>query len=145
MRILLVEDDPILALIAASMLEDEGHEIIGPAYGDEQALALAESHSADIALVDINLAGHDEGVALARSLRERYGIASMFVSGQIEAARNNTDAALGLLRKPYEPSDLGRCVAIAQALISGITVLPMSVPASLEVYSPDRARNRPGA
>lgn len=145
MRILLVEDDPILALIAASMLEDEGHEIIGPAYGDEQALALADSQSIDIALVDINLAGHDEGVALARTLRKRYGIASMFVSGQTEAARNNTDAALGLLRKPYEPSDLGRCVAIAEALISGLTVLPMSVPASLEVYSPALTCNRPGA
>ncbi|WP_407291753.1 response regulator [Stutzerimonas zhaodongensis] len=141
MRILLVEDDPVLALIAASMLEGEGHEIIGPAYGDEEALALAEGHGIDIALVDINLAGHDEGVALARNLRKHYGIASMFVSGQIEAARNNTDAALGLLRKPYEPSDLSRCVAIAQALINGFTVLPQPVPASLEVYSPELSCN----
>ena len=70
MRILLVEDDPILALIAASALEDEGHQIVGPAYDDEQALALAETQSADIALVDINLAGHDEGISLARSLLE---------------------------------------------------------------------------
>lgn len=139
MRILLVEDDPILALIAASALEDEGHQIVGPAYDDEQAMALAETQSADIALVDINLAGHDEGISLARSLLKLHGIASVFVSGQLEAARSNADAALGLLRKPYEPGDLALSVSIAQAMLNGGPVLPIRVPASLEIFSPGRA------
>lgn len=135
MRILLVEDDPILALIAASTLEEEGHQIIGPAYSHEQALALAADGHADVALVDINLAGHDEGVMLARELLGRLGVASVFVSGQLEAARTNADAALGLLRKPYEPGDLARCVAIAQAMLGGAAQLPMPMPASLELFS----------
>ncbi len=139
MRILLVEDDPILALIAASVLEDEGHQIVGPAYDDEQALNLAETQSADIALVDINLAGHDEGISLARSLLQRYGIASVFVSGQLEVARSNTDAALGLLRKPYEPGDLALSVSIAKAMLDGCPTLPMRLPASLEIFSPGHA------
>lgn len=145
MRILLVEDDPILALIAASTLEEAGHQIVGPAYGDQDALRLAQSQCADIALVDINLGGQDEGVSLARDLLERYGIASVFISGQLEAARNNADAALGLLRKPYEPEDLARCVAVAHAMLNGCTVLPTPLPASLEIFSPRYASDRTGA
>jgi CheY-like chemotaxis protein len=145
MRILLVEDDPILALIAGCALEEEGHQIVGPAYDDQQALTLAESQSADIALVDINLAGHDEGISLVRNLRQRHGIASVFVSGQVEAARNNADAALGLLRKPYEPSDLALCVGVAQAILKGCALLPTPLPASMEIFSPGYANDCKGA
>ncbi|AHL76457.1 chemotaxis protein CheY [Stutzerimonas stutzeri] len=145
MRILLVEDDPILALIAACALEEEGHQIVGPAYDDQQALALVESQGADIALVDINLAGHDEGVSLVRNLRQRHGIASVFVSGQPEAARKNADVALGLLRKPYEPSDLARCVDVAQAILEGGAPLPTPLPATLEIFSSGYINDPKGA
>ena len=47
--------------------------------------------------------------------------------------------ALGLLREPYEPGDLALSVSIAQALLNGGPVLPIRVPASLEIFSPGRA------
>ena len=64
---------------------------------------------------------------------------------RLEAARNNADAALGLLRKPYEPDDLARCVAVAHAMLNGCTVLPTPLPASLEIFSPRYASDRTGA
>lgn len=139
MRILLVEDDPILALLAAATLGEE-HEVIGPAYDVSHAMALAADNQADIAFVDINLNGHDEGIALARSLLQQHGITSLFVSGQVLTARANADAAMGLLRKPYAPEDLTRCALIAQALLDGRPLSALLPPGCLEIF---RAANAP--
>lgn len=133
MRILLVEDDPILALLAAATLGEQ-HEVIGPAHDVSHALQLAAEQQADIAFVDINLAGHDEGIALARELMAHHGITSMFVSGQVLSARANTDAALGLLRKPYAPDDLIHCAQVAQALLDGQEYSALPTHGSLEIF-----------
>jgi CheY-like chemotaxis protein len=136
MRILLVEDDPILALLAAATLA-EHHEVIGPAHDVTHALQLAADQQADIAFVDINLAGHDEGIALARALMARHGMTSMFVSGQVMSAHANTDAALGLLRKPYAPEDLTHCAQIAQALLDGQEFSTLPTCEALEIFTTD--------
>lgn len=134
MRILLVDDDPVLALLAAATLADE-NEVIGPAYDASHALQLAAQYDADIAFVDINLNGHDEGIALARGLWARYGIASLFVSGQVGSARAHCDAAIGLLRKPYAPDDLNQCALIAEAILDGRSLSSLHPPGSLEIFS----------
>lgn len=136
MRILLVEDDPILALLAAATLA-EHHEVIGPAHDVTHALQLAADQRADIAFVDINLAGHDEGIALARALMDRHGMTSMFVSGQVMSAHANTDAALGLLRKPYAPEDLTHCAQVAQALLDGQEFSTLPTCGALEIFAID--------
>ncbi|WP_120994989.1 response regulator [Stutzerimonas urumqiensis] len=132
MRILLVEDDPILALTAAAVLEEGAHQVVGPAHGVTQALELASASAVDLALVDINLAGRDEGIELARRLRAEYGIVSVFVSGQRQVAEDNRDAALGLLGKPFRLDDLLRTIDVARALIDGLAVPPP--PATLELF-----------
>jgi CheY-like chemotaxis protein len=139
MRILLIEDDPILAMIAAATLGSE-HEVIGPAHDVSHALQLAREQHADIAFVDINLNGHDEGVALARNLLTQHGLCSMFISGQILTARANADAALGLLHKPYAPEDLTRCAQVAQALLEGQTLTSLPTQGALEIFHAERLR-----
>lgn len=134
MRILVVEDEAILALMAAEALRLEGHDIIGPAYSDEEALNLAATEAVDIAFIDINLAGRDEGIALARNLQLQHGIHSVFLSGQVEVARTNRDAALGLLPKPYLLEDLGASATFARALGEGRNPPPPPKPHALEVF-----------
>ncbi|EPJ87994.1 MULTISPECIES: response regulator [Pseudomonas] len=143
MRILLVDDDPILALLAAATLADE-NEVIGPAYDAPHALLLAAQYQADIAFVDINLNGHDEGIALARGLWARHGIASLFVSGQVGSARAHRDAAIGLLRKPYAPEDLNQCALIAKAILDGQSLSSLHPPGSLEIFSNGFVRRASG-
>lgn len=140
MRILLIENDPILAMIAAATLSAE-HEIIGPAHDVSHALQLAREQQADIAFVDINLGGNDEGIALARSLLDQHGISSMFISGQILTARANADAALGLLRKPYAPEDLTLCAQVARALLDGQSLAALPAHNALEIFQTARSRN----
>jgi DNA-binding response OmpR family regulator len=133
MRILLVEDDPIIGFAAADALRSEGHEVVGPAATVEDAQHFA-GEGADFALVD-NLAAHDKGVELARDLKSRFGIASAFVSGQSGAAHSNKDAAVGLLRKPYTAKSLIEATAVIAEIVSGGSPPPLSVPLAFELFA----------
>lgn len=134
MKILIVEDDPILALMATVTLEDAGHDVVGPAFDEAQARRFAVKPNYDFVLMDINLAGADEGLHLARDFLNQHGIPSLFVSGQLAVARANKEVALGMLRKPYEPQELVDATAVVQALLAGRSVPPPRVPAALELY-----------
>ena len=134
MKILIVEDDAVIGMLACEVLAMHVHETQGPAYSAHQALELARADPADIAFVDINLAGNDEGIALARQLRDEYLIPCIFSSGQVAAARKNCDAALALLRKPYGLEELEQSVNFIQALIAGKSPPPPSAPVSLEIF-----------
>jgi len=133
-RILVVEDDAILALIASEALAEAGHEVLGPAYDAGSARTLAAAGNIDLALVDVNLAGADEGLDVARELRERHGIRSLFVSGQVATARMHRGLALGLLRKPYEIEELLQSVAWAYGVASGNAPQAGSRPAMLDIF-----------
>ena len=132
MRILVVEDEPMIACAVALELQDAGHEVIGPAYSVEEAHALAAATPPQLGLIDINLAGHDEGVELARRLRSELGMHSLFVSGQIAQARANADAALGVLSKPFRFEALAAIVDFAGELAAGRR--PKPTPAGLELF-----------
>jgi DNA-binding NarL/FixJ family response regulator len=102
------------------------------------ALLLAQNHGIDIAFVDINLDGHDEGVGLAQTLYEQFNIHSLFVSGQIDVAKANSGYALGLLSKPYSPNDLSRSAHIVHALVQGELPLNRPLPVPLKLFTESR-------
>jgi CheY-like chemotaxis protein len=135
MRVLVVEDDPVLSLLAALALEEAGHEFVCPAYDAVQAMSLAQVHKFDLALVDINLEGHDEGIELTKALFQRFELRSLFVSGQIEIAKRHPSDAIGILAKPYTPEDLIRSAAIARALIVGELPMPGELPLPLTLFT----------
>ena len=86
----------------------------------------------ELALVDINLTGRGDGIALARALRDRHGVPSLFVSGQAPDALANRDAALGLVRKPYAPEDVAQAVSVVGELLRGSR--PERLPPGLELF-----------
>ena len=132
MLVLVVEDEPVIAASIEWELMAAGHDVLGPANSVEEAEALIHNQRPDLALVDINLAGADEGVALARDLKREHGVHSLFVTGQIAQARQNCDAALGVLAKPFAFESLVACVPAAAELISGRR--PARLPRGLEVF-----------
>lgn len=133
MRILIVEDDPVLALVAAEILEEEGHQIVGPAHDLPSALQAADHGNFDVAFVDINLAGHDEGIEFSKYLLERRGIHSLYVSGQYKSALSGSATAIGLLSKPYSLDDLISAALITQSwLANECTDVPK--PSTLTIF-----------
>jgi len=131
MKVLVVEDEPLIAASMEWELRDAGYEVLGPAADAAQAEALCAEHHPDLALVDINLAERGDGIALARQLT-RAGVTSVFVSGQIWDARENCDAALGLIAKPFAVERLPEAVDAALALLGGGRPV---IPPCLELFT----------
>ena len=103
MLILIVEDEPIVAWSLAEALRESGHTILGPTASSDEAIELSARYTPRLALVDITLDGQVEGITLARRLKSEMSIASVFMTAQPMLARENADAALGLIEKPYLP------------------------------------------
>lgn len=132
MLVLVVEDEPVIAASMEWELREAGHQVLGPVASVAEAEAITAASRPDLAFIDINLAGHDEGVELARDLRRRLGVPSIFVTGQINQARQNSDAALGVLTKPFAFEALVDCVPAAAELVCGR--IPTCPPRGLEIF-----------
>ena len=117
LTILVVEDDPVMAADLIDLLVEAGHGVVGPFPDSATATSAAGLHAIDLALVDINLAGDGDGVALARTLKESWGVPVMFLSGDVAAAARHARLATALVLKPYGRRDVLR--AIARAVDSG--------------------------
>lgn len=81
LRVLIVEDETLVSLMLCDIVEDAGFSVVGPAMTGEEALQLAEAERPAIAIVDITLHGHREGVAVGAELARRHGLELVFVSG----------------------------------------------------------------
>ena len=67
-RILICEDDPLIALGWSGLLIDEGYTVIGRTYQAEKALEMAYRHLPTLALIDIDLGGTIDGISVAAEL-----------------------------------------------------------------------------
>lgn len=103
-RILIVEDESIVALELEDRLRRQGYEIVGSVGSAADALALFERSSVDLALLDIRLSGPRDGIALAAELQAR-GTPVVFLTahGDDETlARVQSVEAQGYLLKPFD-------------------------------------------
>jgi CheY-like chemotaxis protein len=98
-RILIVEDEPILAIALQDMLEGLGYEVVGPAFRVAPALALAGAERIDGAILDVNMGGEDSYRVAAR-LKAR-GIPYLFATGYGRDGLEPGHEATPVLDKPY--------------------------------------------
>jgi DNA-binding response OmpR family regulator len=104
MRILIIEDEPMIALDLQDLLEDAGFDVVGVAGKLEKALALIDSTAIDAAIVDANLAGVSSSPAAAALAERRvpFIVLSGYSLKQQEAA---FPKAL-FIQKPCRPAQL---------------------------------------
>ncbi|PZM14645.1 response regulator [Rhizobium tubonense] len=108
-RILIVEDEALVAMLLEDLLTEMGHEVVGPAFRIDEALKLARQAELDIAILDVNLSGN-QSFPVADILRQR-NIPFMFATGYgAEGFRDGYRNEV-TLRKPYELGDLERAIA----------------------------------
>lgn len=114
-RILVVEDDYLVALTICDLLGGAGYEVLGPEVSGEEAVSLALEMKPDLVLMDIRLAGDMDGVDAALELA-RSGVRSLFVSAHSDPlTRTRGDAAspYGWVEKPFTDAQLLGAVAAA--------------------------------
>ncbi len=115
LTLMVVEDDPQMAQDLTALLVEAGHDVIGPFHSAEAAEVAAGLHAIDVALLDINLSGAIDGGALGRSLKERWGMRVVFLSGDVSAAARHADVAEAMVIKPYRGSDVLTAIQRAAA------------------------------
>lgn len=105
-RVLIVEDEMLVAMLIEDTLSDLGHQTIGPAMRLETALAAADNDEFDFAILDINLAGK-QSFPVADRLIER-GIPFMFASGYGAAGLIDPYCNRPVLQKPFVADEIAR-------------------------------------
>jgi two-component system, response regulator PdtaR len=109
MRVLIIEDDVIIAMHLAMLVAEFGHEVVATVRSASEAVTQAMALTPDVALMDIRLA-RGGGVDAARELHERQALRCIFISANLDEA---TRTAL----LPYEPIEFVTGGSAATALL----------------------------
>ncbi len=111
-RVLVVEDEMMIAMLVEDMLADLGCVVVGPAHRLEDALEMVCVEPFDVALLDVNLAGQPV-YPVADALRAK-GVPAIFATGYADAELREIDRGSPVLQKPFRASELA--IALNEAL-----------------------------
>jgi DNA-binding NarL/FixJ family response regulator len=115
-RVLVVEDEALLAEETCERLKQMMYEVVGIADTGEKAVALAEQHKPDLVLMDIRLKGAMSGIEAANEIYERWGVPVIFTSAHSDRdtlRRAQTPAQFGYIVKPLRANDLSTAIRLA--------------------------------
>lgn len=115
-KILIVEDEVLVAEEMAGLLAEWGHEVVGTVASGEYAVEKAQEIRPDLVLMDVNLAGEMDGIEAARLIRSCVDTAIVYITGN--PGRQVFDRARvtepdGYLSKPFSADQLGQSVEMA--------------------------------
>jgi CheY-like chemotaxis protein len=118
MRILVVEDEPLLAMLLEDNITELGHQPVATAATVAQALSAMDGQAIDCALLDFNLADNATSVPIAERLR-REGTPFIYLSGynSLDPDQDIPDAPL--LTKPVSMATLKD--ALASMAVGGLS------------------------
>ena len=128
-RILIVEDEPLVAFDNEHLLSEEGYEVVATVDSMADALAVIEAEALDLILSDILLSGEGDGTDVARAAAAK-GVPVLFVSGHcpVEAQK----LAVGCLAKPYHDKMLKTALEALDTMFQGRRL--KKVPEGLSLY-----------
>ena len=115
-RILVVEDEVIVARDIRLQLVELGYEPVGHATRGEQAVAMAEALRPDLVLMDVQLAGAMDGISAAEQIRSRLALPVVFLTafgGDDSLERAKQTDPFGYILKPFSERELRTVLEIA--------------------------------
>ncbi len=115
-RILVVEDEVIVARDIRLQLVELGYEVVGHATRGEQAVAMAEALRPDLVLMDVQLAGAMDGISAADQIRSRLALPVVFLTafgGDDSLDRAKQTDPFGYILKPFSERELRTVLEIA--------------------------------
>ena len=128
-RILVVEDEPLVAFDNEHLLGEAGYKVVGTVDNLEDATRLIEEEQIDLVLSDISLSGDGDGTDVARAAAAR-NVPVLFVTADLpEEARS---LAIGWLAKPYSDKGLKAALEAVDEKMQGKR--PKRLPAGLSLH-----------
>ena len=108
-KVLIVEDDKLLALVEERLVERLGFEVVGTAVTGEEAIALVKDSKPDIILMDISLKGEMDGIDAVEKIRKSVSTPVIYLSGNSDKfnfERAKKTGFVDYLVKPVTADDL---------------------------------------
>jgi len=109
LRVLLVEDENLVALLLEDMLAELGHSVVGPVARLKKAVEMAQSEAIDLAILDVNING-EEAYPIAEVLEAR-GIPFIFSTGYGKSSLPARYRDRPTLAKPFQQRTLQELIA----------------------------------
>ncbi|MET0269329.1 MAG: response regulator [Sphingomonas sp.] len=128
-RILVVEDEPLVAFDNEHLLRDAGYTVVATVDRVADAVAVIEADGLDLILSDISLSGEGTGLDIARTAQAK-GVPLLFVTGTCPL--DAQALAVGCLAKPYSERDLLAAIEAVDARLHGRT--PKRMPDGLSLF-----------
>ena len=126
-RILIVEDEPLIAEDIAQSLRDNEFEVTDICESADEAMRSAKANRPDLALLDIKLEGAIDGIMLAAMLKSEFDIPFIFITSNSDKATVERLAKLepaGFLSKPYNERSLYGTIQIALMKVAKENISP---------------------
>lgn len=101
-RILIIEDEALVAMELRFVLEDLGHDVVGTAADAKAARQIVNETDIDLALVDIHLSDGATGIELGRELGQDHRVTVVFMTANPGMVRNGVAGTIGVLSKPTD-------------------------------------------
>lgn len=119
-RVLIIEDEPVIALDIATIVKSAAHSVVGMAATRQEAVAIARRERPDLVLADIQLADDSSGVDAVNDILRDYPVPVIFITAFPERLlTGERPEPAFLITKPFDPETLR--VSIFQALCSADT------------------------
>lgn len=115
-KILVVEDDSIVAMDIRKSLNHFGYAVISPVSSGEKALESIEKNRPNLVMMDIMLAGKMDGITVAEKINARYDIPVIYLTAHSDSKiflRAKKTAPFGYIAKPFHKNDLNIAIQIA--------------------------------
>ena len=120
LRVLIVEDECLIALDYEQVMTDAGYTALGPAWDIASALDVARSTKPDVALIDMHLKDGPTGNTIAITLHRDHGVRPVFITGNLVMVTPEAKGvSLALLPKPVSLDTLMAVLKAAARLIDG--------------------------
>lgn len=115
-KVLVVEDERVIAKDLALTLEGMGYQVTGSAASRDEALAACARDAPDIVLMDIRIKGPVDGIDTAKELLDRYGLQVIYLTAHADVAsidRAKRTRPHAYLLKPVKAGELQGAIEIA--------------------------------
>ena len=115
-RVLIIEDDPIIAEDIKEMLTNVNYSVVGIGYDKEDSFELIEKTKPDLILLDINLSGNYEGFEIADYINKSRKIPFIYLtsySGKEILERAKSTMPMGYIVKPFNERELYSTIEIS--------------------------------
>jgi chemotaxis response regulator CheB len=115
-RVLIVEDEAVVALNLEERLGDLGYEVVGAMSSGEEAVRIAAEVCPDIVLMDVHLSGTMTGTEAGRVLWERHALPIVYLTAYSDEgtlAETKASMPYGFIVKPYRPAQIQAALKLA--------------------------------